>query len=133
MIHAAGVFEVKSWDEKPYLEIEGGSKFTRASVTKTYRGDVTGDATSDSLMYYLADGSAVFTGLERVVGVIGGRSGSFALQFSGIYRDGAATCEFTVVADSGAGELRGLRGGGKYVALHTDFPNVPVTFEYSLA
>lgn len=130
--HATAIFEVKTWDEKPYQEIDGGSKLTRASVTKAYRGDITGDATSESLMFYRADGSAAFSGLERVVGVVGGRAGSFVLQVNGSYRDGTATCDCTVVADSGAGELRGLRGEGRYVATHSDFPNVPFTLDYSL-
>jgi hypothetical protein len=129
--HATAVFEVKTWDEKPYQEIEGGSKLTRASVTKAFRGDITGDGTSESLMFYRADGSAVFTSLERIVAAIGGRAGSFVLQGSGIYRDGTATCDFTVVADSGSGELRGLRGEGRYVAGHADYPNVPFTLDYS--
>jgi uncharacterized protein DUF3224 len=128
---ATAVFEVKTWDEKPYQELEGGSKLTRASVIKAYRGDITGDATSESLMFYHADGSAVFAGLERVVGAIGGRSGSFVLQGSGTYRDGTATCDCTVVLDSGSGELRGLRGEGRYVAGHGDYPNVPFTLDYS--
>jgi hypothetical protein len=129
--HATAVFEVKTWDEKPYQEIEGGSKLTRASVTKAYRGDITGDATSESLMFYHPDGSAVFTGLERIVGAIGGRAGSFVLQGSGIYRDGTATCDCTVVPDSGSGELRGLRGEGRYVAGHSDYPNVAFTLDYT--
>jgi len=129
--HASAIFEIKSWDEKPYQEIEGGSKMTRAAVTKVYRGDITGDATSESLMFYPADGTAVFTGLERVVGSIGGRAGSFVIQASGIYRDGKATCDCTVIPDSGSGELRGLRGAGRYVAGHGDYPNVPFTLDYS--
>jgi hypothetical protein len=129
--HATAVFEIKAWDEKPYQEIEGGSKLTRASVTKAYRGDITGDATSESLMFYRADGTAVFAGLERIVGSIAGRAGSFVLQGSGIYRDGTATCDCKVVPDSGSGELRGLRGEGRYVAGHGDYPNVPFTLDYS--
>jgi hypothetical protein len=129
--HASAIFEIEKWDEKPYQEIEGGSKLTRASVTKAYRGDITGDATSESLMFYRTDGSAVFNGLERIVGSLGGRAGSFVLQASGIYRDGTATCDCTVVPDSGSGELRGLRGEGRYVAGHGDYPNVPFTLDYS--
>jgi hypothetical protein len=129
--HANAIFEVKSWDENPYQEIEGKSKLTRASVTKTYRGDITGDATSESLMFYRADGSAVFAGHEHVVATIGGRAGSFVLQANGTYRDGTATCDCTVVPDSGSGELRGLRGEGRYVATHADYPNVPFTMDYS--
>jgi hypothetical protein len=129
--HASATFEIKKWDEKPYQEIEGGSKLTRASVIKVYRGDITGDATSESLMFYRADGTAVFTGLERIVGSIGGRAGSFVLQATGIYRDGKATCDCTVVSDSGAGDLRGLSGEGRYVAGHGDYPYVPFTLDYS--
>jgi hypothetical protein len=129
--HATAVIEMKTWDEKPYQEIEGRSKFTRASVTKAYRGDITGDATSESLMFYNADGSAVFAGLERLVAEIGGRAGSFVLQVSGTYRDGTATGDCTVVPDSGSGELRGLRGEGRFVATHVDYPNVPFTLDYS--
>jgi hypothetical protein len=128
---ATAVFEIKTWDEKPYQEIEDGSKLTRASVTKTYRGDITGEATSESLMFYRADGSAVFAALERVVGAIGGRTGSLVLQVSGTYRDRTATCDCTVVPDSGTGELRGLHGEGRYVATHADYPNVPFTLDYS--
>ncbi|MGZ3331382.1 MAG: DUF3224 domain-containing protein [Gemmatimonadaceae bacterium] len=129
--HANAVFEVKSWDEKPYQELEGKSKLTRASVTKTYRGDITGEATSESLMFYNTDGSAVFAGLERLVAEIGGRAGTFVLQASGTYRDGTATCDCTVVPNSGSGELRGLRGEGRFVATHVDYPSVPFTLEYS--
>jgi hypothetical protein len=129
--HATAIFEVKTWDEKPYQEIEGGSKLTRASVTKAYRGDITGEATSESLMFYRADGSAVFAGLERIVGAIGGRAGSFVLQASGSYRDGTATCDCKVVPDSGSGELRGLRGEARFVAGHADYPKVPFTLDYS--
>jgi hypothetical protein len=130
--HATAVFEIKTWDEKPYQEIEGGSKLTRASVTKAYRGDITGDATAESFMFYRADGSAVFTGFERVVGTIGGRAGSFVLQVNGTYRDQKATCDCTVVPHSGSGELNGLRGGGRYIATHADYPNVPFTLDYSI-
>jgi hypothetical protein len=129
---ATAVFQIKTWDEKPYQEIEGGSKLTRASVTKTYRGDITGDATAESLMFYRADGSAVFAGFERVVGTIGGRAGSFVLQVTGAYRDQKATCDCTVIPDSGSGELGGLRGEGQYVATHADYPNVPFTLDYSI-
>ena len=127
--HAKATFEVKSWDEKPYQEIDG-VKFTRASVTKTYRGDIDGEATSESLMFYHADGSATFTGLERVAGSIGGRRGTFVLEARGTYRDGKAVCECAVVAGSGGGELRGINGQGRYVATHTDYPNVSFSMEY---
>lgn len=128
--HARAVFTIKSWDEKPWLQLDGGVKFTRASVVKSYQGDVTGDASWESLMYYRADGTAVFTGLERVDGTLAGRRGSFVLQASGEYRDGTARCEASVVPGSGSGELRGLRGVLRYAATHADYPNVSATMDY---
>ena len=126
---AKAIFHIKSWDEKPYQELDG-VKFTRASVTKTYRGDIDGEATSESLMFYQGDGSATFTGLERVVATIGGRQGSFVLEARGTYRDGKATCDCSVVPGSGAGDLLGLRGEGRYVATHSDYPTVSFSMEY---
>jgi hypothetical protein len=126
---AQATFEIKSWDEKPYLEADG-VKFTRASVTKVYRGDIDGEATSDSLMFYHADGTATFVGLERIVGTIGGRRGSFVVEARGTYRDGKATCACSVVAGSGGGDLRGLQGTGRFVATHADYPNVTFSMEY---
>ena len=129
--HAKAIFEIKGWDEKPYQECDG-TKLTRASVTKSYRGDITGEATAESLMFYHADGSATFTGLERVVATIDGRRGSFVLEAHGTYRDGTARCDCSVVPGSGAGDLLGLRGEGRYAASHADYPNVTFSLEYEL-
>ena len=130
MTHAKAVFEIKSWDEKPWLELDGKSKLTRAAVTKVYRGDITGEAVSETLMCYLPDGSAVFNGFERIAGTIGGREGSFVLQASGVYKDGTATSDCTVVPGSGTGQLAGLRGEARYAATHSDFPNISIGMDY---
>ncbi len=56
--HATGTFEIDTWDEKPYDEQEG-ARLTRTRVTKTYRGDVEGKSTGESLMAYgVEEGSA---------------------------------------------------------------------------
>jgi hypothetical protein len=131
-LHAGATFTIKSWDEKPWLQLDGGAKLTRASVTKAYHGDISGDATLEMLMYYRADGSAGFTGLERIDGTIGARRGSFVLHAVGTYRDGVATCECSVMAGSGSGELKGLHGSGRYAATHADYPNVSFSMDYGL-
>ena len=41
---------VNEWDEKPYNEIEGEPKLTRASVTQTYQGDIVGEGTVEYLI-----------------------------------------------------------------------------------
>jgi hypothetical protein len=116
-------FNLQSWDEKPYGEGQDLPKLTRAAVTKTFTGDVEGEGRVDYLMMYRDDGTAAFVGLERIVGRVGGRSGSFVLQRTGTFEHGVATESFFVIPGSGTGELRGLRGEGTSAVGHgTEFP-----------
>jgi hypothetical protein len=115
-LHATGTFKVTSWDEKPTAEVDGAPKLTHAAVTNSYQGDLEAEGRSESLMFYPDDAHATYFGFERVVGRLGGRSGSFVLQGSGTYEDGTATTTWTVVPGSGTGELEGLRGEGGYAA-----------------
>ncbi|HEX8218850.1 MAG TPA: DUF3224 domain-containing protein [Chloroflexia bacterium] len=127
---ATGTYEVKSWDEKPYEELEEGAKLTRASVTETFQGDIEGESTVEFLMMYLDATTASYVGMQRVVGRLGGRSGSFVLQVSGTFEGGLAQATWSVVPGSGTGELRGLRGEGGFPAQHGT-SNVPYTLDYS--
>ncbi len=125
---ATATFQVKNWDEKPYNEIDGGPKLTRATVTKSFSGDVEGEGTVEYLMVHLEDGSASFVGLERVVGRVGDRAGSFVLQHTGTFEGGTAAATWFVVPGSGTGDLRGLRGEGGFASAHAD--EYPIRFEY---
>ena len=107
---AKTTFEIKSWDEKPYSESVGASKMARASVMKLYKGEIEGEGTLEYLMAYGHDGSASFVGIERFIGRIGDRRGNFVFQHVGTFKDGIAKSEWSVVPNSWAGELQGLRG-----------------------
>ena len=98
---ATATFQVKSWDEKPYDEVEEGPKLTRARVTKSFQGDIEGEGAVEYLMVHREDGSASFVGLERIVGRVGERSGSFVLQHTGTFEGGTAKAEWIVVPGSG--------------------------------
>jgi hypothetical protein len=111
-------FAIKSWDEKPYSEGQDQPKLTRASVTKTYTGDIEGDAQVEYLMMYRSDGSAAFVGLERVVGRLGGKIGSFVLQRTGVFEGGQAKESYFVIPGSATGDLRGLAGDGSSAVGH---------------
>ncbi len=63
-------------------------------------------------MMYRSDGTASFVGLERVVGSLGGKTGSFVLQRTGVFEGGQAKESYFVVPGSATGELRGLAGEG---------------------
>lgn len=105
-------FAITSWDEKPYSEGSDLPKLTRATVKKTFTGDIEGEGQVDYLMMYRSDGTATFIGLERVSGKVGGRAGTFVLQRSGVFENGQAKESYSVVPGSATGELRGLVGEG---------------------
>jgi hypothetical protein len=111
-------FAIKSWDEKPYSEGQNLPRLTRASVMKTFTGDIEGEGQVEYLMMYRSDGSATFVGLERVVGRIGGKTGTFVLQRIGVFENGQATESYSVITGSATGELQGLRGDGSSAVGH---------------
>jgi hypothetical protein len=114
--HATGDFTVSSWDESTYAELDGDAKLTKARMTFAWTGDLEGESTSDTLMCYRDDGTAVYAGIERVVGRLAGRSGSFVARSDGAYEGGEARSSWQVIEGSGTGELAGLRGTGTSVA-----------------
>ena len=124
-------FAIKSWDEKPYSEGQNEPKLTRASVTKTYTGDIEGEGQVEYLMMYRSDGSAAFVGLERVVGRIGGKTGTFVLQRTGVFESGQAKESYSVIPGSATGELQGLVGNGSSAVGHG--MEHPFTLRYELA
>ena len=124
-------FAIKNWDEKPYSEVQNQPKLTRATVIKTYTGDIEGQGQVEYLMMYRGDGSATFVGLERVVGRIGGKSGTFVLQRTGVFEGGQAKESYSVIDGSGTGDLQGLLGDGSSAVGHGT--EHPFTLSYELA
>lgn len=135
-MRATGTYAVTSWEEKtwegrPWDEVPG-VKQTHSIVGQAFRGGIEGEAVCQQLIAYCDDGTASYVGLVRVTGALGGRSGSFVLQGTGVYADGVARGTWAVVAGSATGELRGLRGQGEYVARQEEYPNVAYTLDYAL-
>jgi Protein of unknown function (DUF3224) len=126
-MHIEATFEIGGWDEAPFDEAVGVAKLTRASVTKTYHGDIEATSATEWLMAYQPDKTATFVGLERIRGTIGGRHGSLVLQHAGTFAGGAATGELTVV--SGTDELKGAAGSGSFKA----DPAGSITLDLTLA
>lgn len=109
---ANGRFAIKNWDETPYSENPNEPKLTRASVKKSFTGDIEGDSQVEYLMMYRTDGTATFVGLERFTGRVGGKTGSFVLQRCGAFDGGQAKETYSVIPGSGTGQLAGLTGEG---------------------
>jgi hypothetical protein len=123
-------FAIKNWDEKPYSEGKDLPKMTRASVTKSFTGDIEGEGQVEYLMMYASDGTATFVGLERITGRIGNKSGSFVLERTGVFEDGQAKESYSVVPGSATGDLKGLTGDGRSSVGHGD--EHPFVLSYEL-
>ena len=111
MSHTArGTFVVSL---KP-LEFEGADpefKLGRMSIDKQISGDLTAKTIGQMLSAMTGtDGSAGYVALERVVGVLNGKRGTFVLQHTGTMNRGAPSLIVNVVPDSGTEELAGLEG-----------------------
>lgn len=127
---ASARFAIKSWDEKPYSEGQDLPKLTRAAVTRTFTGDIAGEGHVEYLMMYRIDGSATFVGLERIVGHVAGKAGSFVLQRTGVFENGVAKESYIVIPGSGTGDLLGLSGEGTSAVGHGS--EHPLTLHYTL-
>ncbi len=110
--HAEGTFEVTSWSEEQAEGLDGTVKVTRATFGQRFSGGIEADTISDIVMTYREDGTADYVGFQRVLGRLGGRSGSFVLQGIGSFDGKVARTQLTVAPGSGTGELAGLRGNG---------------------
>jgi hypothetical protein len=116
MTKARGSFEVSSGTEDPFDELEGGIKLTQASGSQEFSGDISGEGAVHWLMLYRADKTAHFVGLQRITGSIGGRTGAFVAAAEGDHDGTGSTITFSIIPDSGTGELRGITGDGSLVA-----------------
>jgi hypothetical protein len=109
-----GTFQITGWDETPYIEGENGIRKSHAKITQDYSGAIEGSSELQYLMSYQSEASAVFVGFEVITGEVNGKSGSFTIQHDGKFENGVASSNFTVVPDSGNGELRNIEGTGTF-------------------
>ena len=120
----------KTWNEVPYDELDGAPKLTRSCVTNAYEGDIEGEGWEEYLMLCRQDNSTSFVCMERVIGCIGDRRGSFVMQSVGTYENGVARGRLTVVPGSGSGDLTGLRGEGQFTVLQGRYATITLDYEW---
>lgn len=107
---AGGAFEVQLAPQQSQEDI-GDPTIGRMALDKIFHGDL--EATSKGEMLAVRtdiQGSAGYVAIERVRGRLHGRTGTFALQHSGIMTRGTPQLVITVIPDSGTEELAGLAG-----------------------
>ena len=107
---ANGTFEPETKPLTGYVT-DPSAQIGRFSLDKKYHGELEGTAKGEMLTAgNPAKGSAGYVAVEFVTGTLKGRSGSFALQHTGVMTRGTPSLNVTVVPDSGTGELVGLLG-----------------------
>ena len=107
---ARGSLDVNMEAEPPFLE-QDGVRLNRNVVRKEFSGDVTGTSEAQMIAAFTGTpGSAGYVAIEHFTGSVGGKSGSFVLQHSGVMSKGDAQFTVTIVPDSGTGELAGISG-----------------------
>jgi hypothetical protein len=107
---AAGTFEVTMNPEPPY-DVNEGASIGRVSLKKQFTGDLQASSSAEMIGARAeVKGSAGYVAIERVVGTLSGRTGSFVLQHSGTMTRGKGELSVSVVPDSGTGELTGISG-----------------------
>jgi hypothetical protein len=111
---AHGTFDIDQFDtEKPH-DVDDGVTLTRAHITKTFQGDLTGSSETDIIMVHTQI-PAAYAGIERFEGAVHGRSGGFVLQHGAGSRSGEPWLTWKIVETSGTGDLTGIRGEGQIV------------------
>ncbi len=107
---ARGLLDVNIEAEPPFLE-QDGLKLNRNVVRKEFSGDMVGTSEAQMIAAFTdTPGSAGYVAIEHFTGSVGGKSGSFVLQHSGVMNKGDAQLTVTIVPDSGTGELAGISG-----------------------
>ena len=95
-LRADGTFDVKTTPLPPD-ELTGGPAIGRYALSKQFHGDPT-------------QGQAGYVAIEIVTGTLRERSGSFALQHSGVMQNGQFALKVAVVPGSGTRQLAGIAG-----------------------
>ena len=110
-MHAKGSFEVKV---TPQDDTTPQSTLGRMVLEKEYHGSLEASGKGQMLSAGTAvKGSGAYVAIERVMGTLDGKRGSFTLQHSGSMTKGNPTMTITIVPDSGTEELTGIEGSEK--------------------
>ncbi|WP_416238257.1 DUF3224 domain-containing protein [Streptomyces mutabilis] len=121
------VFTVDVWDGTDDEPVDDGPVTGRVELAKTYtEGDVKGSATGH-MVTTQGPGGAAYVAQERVVGTMGGRTGTFVLEHRATQVPGAEPVTWAgIVPGSGTGELAGVGGEGTLghgtLDLQVEFP-----------
>lgn len=113
---ATANFDVTSWTPAPYgdePQQEGGPTLSRATVLKTFRGEIEGTSAAELMLCgsEAKDAGAGYVASERFEGSVDGRAGTFVFHHWGLMGGGVEpTTGGHIVPGSATGELVGITG-----------------------
>jgi hypothetical protein len=113
MAQAVSPFTLDSFDQEPAYCDDGPAAYARARIAKTFTGDIEATSGVEMLSVRVDGAPAGYVALERVVGTVAGRRGSFALLHAGTMHGDEYWARWPVVPGSGTGELEGISGEGR--------------------
>ncbi|AZG35591.1 MULTISPECIES: DUF3224 domain-containing protein [Shewanella] len=122
-----GIFQITAWNETAYAEHDDSSKQTIAEIAQTYSGDISGAAQNRCVMSYQKDGSAVFVGIEHLTINTPEIAGTLVLQHDGLFSQGVAQSQFSVIADSGTHNLQHYLGHGEFTSTENGQADYTIT------
>jgi hypothetical protein len=129
-MHASGPFEVKLAPQPAAPGIEQAN-LARQTIDKQFHGELEATSLGEMLSAMgQVQGSAGYVAIERVIGSLHGKRGSFVLQHTGTMNRGVPQLAITVVPDSGTDELVGLSGS---MQIQIEQGRHAYTFDYSLS
>ena len=127
-MNASSPFTNDRYDEEPYGEA-AGAELSRVQITRTFSGDLEGGSTAE-LLIAKSEGGGGYIGHDLVTGTLGGRSGGFVFQHTGLMGPEGVTNTGTIVPGTGVGELAGITGEGTMLA--DEDGNHTLTLDYEL-
>ncbi len=130
MTRATGAFTVTGGSEQTIREAPNEVRLTRVAGTQRFEGGIVGEGSVEWVFCYRPDRSARFVGLQRLEGLIDGRSGSLVMESIGDHDGRQSKGHWVVIRGSGTGELAGISGEGSFDA--PGGPEVRYLLDYQL-
>ncbi|PAJ79954.1 DUF3224 domain-containing protein [Burkholderia ubonensis] len=105
-----------NWVEQTLSEFGDGRKMASAAVTYQCEGGFDAVSSVTYSLVYLTPSTALFSGFEAITVASGGLQGALILRHDGVFENGVATIEASVVADACSGAFAGLDAAARIEA-----------------
>lgn len=106
-----GIFQITNWQESVTQSFDHGAKLSKALVSQSYSGEITGSSEVHYQLNYESNGDACFNGFEFISGTIGDTPCTLTLKHHGSFEKGVAKSQFVIVSSLTHAELLGVTGG----------------------